>query len=303
MNRRNFVRNSILTAGTLSLPAKDLFAFFFQQAGWKINMLNDTAGLFTGRGGTILFSKTKEGYVVVDSQFPDQSKILIEELKKKGDIPFRLLINTHHHGDHSGGNISFKGAVQHVLAHENSKINQEKSAKDRKTEASQLYPDQTFSQVWSEKIGKEKVTLHYFGPGHTNGDSLVHFEHANIVHMGDLLFRNIYPNIDRGAGASVQNWIKVLEQAGKTFGKKAKYICGHGQVAEDVVVAAEFLSKMQFYLQNLLSFVEKEIKAGKTKEEILQHTVIPGAEDWKDAFRFVKVNLTVAYDELTSATK
>ena len=298
MNRRNFVRNSILTAGAMSLPAQGLFALFFQQPAWNITMLNDETGLFTGRGGTILFSKTKEGYVVVDSQFPEQSKILIDELRKKGESPFRLLINTHHHGDHSGGNISFKGVVQHVLAHENSKINQEKVAKDRKTEAAQLYPDQTFTDTWSEKIGKEKFTLHYFGAGHTNGDSLVHLEHANIVHMGDLLFRNIYPNIDRGAGASIKNWITVLEKAGKTFSKKTKYICGHSPKPEDVVVGAGFLPQMQFYLQNLLSFVEKEIKAGKTKEEILQNTFIPGADDWKDAFKFVKVNLTVAYEEL-----
>lgn len=301
MNRRNFVRNTVLTTGAMSLPASELFAMFFQQPAWNINMLNEETGLFTGRGGTILFSRTKDGYVVVDSQFPEQSKILIDELKKKGESPFRLLINTHHHGDHSGGNISFKGVVQHVLAHQNSKLNQEKVAIDRKTEANQLYPDQTFTDTWSEKIGKEKFTLHYFGAGHTNGDSLVHLEHANMVHMGDLLFRNIYPNIDRGAGASIKNWITVLEKAGKTFSKKTKYICGHSPKPEDVVVGPEFLPQMQFYLQNLLSFVEKEIKSGKTKEEILQNTFIPGADDWKDAFKFVKVNLTVAYDELTAS--
>jgi glyoxylase-like metal-dependent hydrolase (beta-lactamase superfamily II) len=285
----------------MSLPARELFALFFQQPAWKINMLNDETGLFTGRGGTILFSKTKEGYVVVDSQFPEQSKILIDELRKKGESPFRLLINTHHHGDHSGGNISFKGIVQHVLAHQNSKLNQEKVAIDRKTEANQLYPDQTFTDTWSEKIGKEKFTLHYFGAGHTNGDSLVHLEQANMVHMGDLLFRNIYPNIDRGAGASIKNWITVLGKAEKTFSKKTKFICGHSPKPEEVVVGADFLPQMQFYLQNLLSFVEKEIKAGKTKEEILQNTFIPGADNWKDAFKFVKVNLTVAYEELTAS--
>lgn len=300
MNRRGFVRSSVLTAGALSLPARDLIAMFFQQPAWNINMLNNETGIFTGRGGTILFTKTKEGFVVVDSQYPEQSKILLDELKKKGDSPFRLLINTHHHGDHSGGNISFKGLVQHVLAHENSKLNQERVAKERKTEANQLYPDQTFTNKWSEKISKEKISLHYFGPGHTNGDSLVHLEHANIVHMGDLLFRNIYPNIDRVAGASIKNWITILEKAGKTFDRKTKFICGHGQKPEEVVVGRDFLPQMQFYLQNLLSFVEKEIKIGKTKEEILQNTFIPGADDWKDAYKFARVNLTVAYEELSN---
>lgn len=300
MNRRNFVRNTVLTSGLFALPAKELMAAFFQTPGWKITMLNEEAGIFTGRGGTILFTKTKEGYIVVDAQYAPQSKTLIEELGKSGDSPFRLLINTHHHGDHSGGNISFKGKVQHVLAHENSRANQQKVAVDRKIEDTQLYPDQTYKTTWSEKIGKEKLTLHYFGAGHTNGDSLVHLEHANMVHMGDLLFKYIYPNIDRGAGASIKNWINVLEKAGKTFDKKTKYICGHGPVAEEVVVDQNFLPEMQGYLSNLLAFTEKEIKAGKTKDEILQNKMIPGADKWKDAYNFVKVNLTVAFDELSA---
>lgn len=119
-------------------------------------MLTDDIGVFTERGGTILFYLSKKGIAVVDSQFPDQSKHLIDELKKKSEKPFKLLINTHHHGDHSGGNISFKGLVEHVIAHENSKINQEKTAKQNKNEDKQLYPDQTYTNTWCQKLGKEK---------------------------------------------------------------------------------------------------------------------------------------------------
>jgi glyoxylase-like metal-dependent hydrolase (beta-lactamase superfamily II) len=293
-----FLHNAVLTATALSLPAKGLLALLLQQPPWKINMLDANTGLFTMSGGTMLFSKTKEGYIVVDSQFANNAKNLTDELKKNDEPVFKLLINTHHHLDHSGGNILFKDIVGNILAHENSKINQEKVAVERKIEDKQLYPDQTYADYHRRKVGNETVALYYFGAGHTNGDSIVHLEKANVVHMGDLVFNKIYPNIDRNAGASIKNWIHVLDKAYKKFNKKTKFICGHGQKPEDVIVDREFLKQKQFFLENLLTFVD--IEAGKSKDEILQHTIIPGADEWKDNFKFIKVNLGVAYDELTS---
>lgn len=300
MNRRYFLRNTAFTTAALGLPAKDLLALILQQPAWKITMLTDDAGLFTMNGGTILFNKTKEGYIIVDSQFGTNATNLINELKKNQEPVFNLLINTHHHLDHSGGNIQFKDMVPHVLAHENSKINQQRVAIERKIEDKQLYPDQTYNDFHHRKVGKEKISLYYFGAGHTNGDSIVHFENINVAHMGDLVFHKIYPNIDRSAGASVKNWITVLEKAYNKLDKNTKIICGHGQKPEDVIVTRDFLKQQQFYLENLLSFVEKEIKAGKTKEELLLIKIIPGADEWKDAFNFVKVNLAAAYEELTA---
>jgi cyclase len=107
MNRKSFLQASSLTVGALAFQ-QSLLAQLFQQDAWNIKMLTDDIGVFTERGGTILFYLSKEGFVVVDTQFPDQSKHLIDELKKRSEKPFKLLINTHHHGDHSSGNISFK---------------------------------------------------------------------------------------------------------------------------------------------------------------------------------------------------
>jgi len=176
-------------------------------------MLTDDIGVFTEKGGTILFYIAKKDVIVVDAQFPDSAQHCIDEIKKKTENPFKLLINTHHHGDHTAGNIAFKGIVEHVLAHANSLTNQKNAAVKNKNEDKQLYPDQTYTDTWSEKIGKEKITLHYFGAGHTNGDSLVHFEHANIVHMGDLVFNRRHPYVDKSAGADMSSWITVLDKA------------------------------------------------------------------------------------------
>ena len=232
----------------------------------------------------------------MDSQFPDQSKHLIDELKKKSDKPIKLLINTHHHGDHTSGNIAFKGITQHVLAHANSRINQENSAKQNKSEDKQLYPDQTYTDTWCEKFGKEKICLRYFGAGHTNGDSLVHFEHANIVHMGDLLFNRRHPYVDRGAGANIKSWIGLLDRAVSTFDKNTIYVYGHSGTGYEITGGADDLKKFGDYLGRVLKFAEDEIKSGKTREEILKNTVLPGETEWKgDGFQRP---LQAAYEEV-----
>ncbi len=297
MNRRSFLHSSALAFGALTLTQQKLLTGLFDDP-WKITMLRDDIGIFTERGGTIAFLLSKKGLVVVDSQFPDQSTHLITELKKRAEKPFKLLINTHHHGDHSSGNISFKGIVEHVLAHENSKKNQENSAQKNKNEDKQLYPDQTYTNTWCEKIGKEKICLYYYGAAHTNGDSLVHFQHANIVHMGDLVFNRRHPFIDRGAGASIKNWIQVLDKAVTTFDKDTMYVYGHADNGYEVTGKADDLKKFGDYLGRLLKFAEDEVKAGKTKEEILKNTTLPGEMEWKgDGFQRP---LQAAYEEVTA---
>ena len=298
MHRRSFLRASGLVIGSGLVLQQQLMAELFQQPAYKIQMLRDDLGIFTEKGGTIAFLLTKDGIVVVDSQFPEQSQHLIDELKKKSDKPFRLLINTHHHGDHTSGNISFKGITQHVLAHTNSKLNQENVAKQQKTEEKQLYPDQVFGTVWSEKIGKEKITLYYYGPGHTNGDSLVHFEHNNVVHMGDLMFNRRYPFIDRTAGANIKNWISILETANKKFSKKTTFIFGHAHETASVTGGKEDLMLMKDFFEKLLTFTQAEIKSGKSKEDFLKNTAIPGVTEWKGDG--IQRPLGAAYDEVTA---
>lgn len=298
MQRRLFLRNTGLTLASLALLNKKTVASFLADPAWKIKMLTDDIGIFTEKGGTIAFYLSKDGPVVVDSQFPDSAGHLIDELKKKTGNPFRLLINTHHHGDHTAGNIAFKDLVPHVLAHANCKTNQQNAAIRQKTEDKQLFPDQTYTETWCDKIGKEEICLHYFGAGHTDGDSLVHFTKANIVHVGDLVFNRRHPYVDKSAGASIENWIKVLNKATSTFNKKTQYICGHAGESYNVQLKADDLKAFGDYLGNVLKFTEAEIKAGKTKEEILKATEIPGSPEWKGSG--IERPLGAAYTELTS---
>jgi glyoxylase-like metal-dependent hydrolase (beta-lactamase superfamily II) len=297
MHRRSFILNTSFTFAALSLANKELLTSLFQDP-YKITMLNDKLGIFTERGGTIAFLLEKKGIVVVDAQFPESSKHLIDALRKDHQQPFSLLINTHHHQDHSSGNISFKGLVPHVLAHENSLANQKRNAIANKSEDKQLYPDQTYTNTWCHKEGKEKICLNYFGAGHTNGDSFVHFQRSNVVHCGDLVFNGRHPVVDRGAGANMKSWGNVLEQALQKFDKKTTYVFGHAGAGFDVKGNADDLKRFQDYLEAVLDLVANEVDAGKTKEDILKITSIPGFETMKPDG--LNRTLTAAYEELTA---
>lgn len=297
MQRRSFIRNTGLAAGLMALSSKELFAAFLQQPAFKMKMLRGDIGVFTERGGTIGFYQSKDGYAVIDSEFPDPAKHLIVELKKMKEMPFKFLINTHHHGDHTGGNISFKDIAEHVVGHENCLINYKRVAEQSKTVDKQLFQDITFGDSWKQKIGKERIRTYYFGPAHTNGDAIIHFEHANVAHMGDLMFNQLAPFIDRSAGANIKNWIQVLQKAQKTFDNDTLFIYGHAGDPDKVTGSKEDLAAFEDYLGKLLDFVAGEIKAGKSKEEIIKVKEIPGVS-WKNSG--AERSFTAAYEELTS---
>lgn len=297
MQRRSFIRNTGLAAGLMALSSKELFAAFLQQPPFKMKMLRGDIGVFTERGGTIGFYQSKDGYAVIDSEFPDPAKHLIDELKKMKEMPFKFLINTHHHGDHTGGNISFKDIAEHVVGHENCLINYKRVAEQSKTVDKQLFQDITFGDSWKQKMGKERIRTYYFGPAHTNGDAIIHFEQANIAHMGDLMFNQLAPFIDRSAGSNIKNWIQVLQKAQKTFDNDTLFIYGHAGDPEKVTGSKEDLAAFEDYLGKLLDFVAGEIKAGKSKEEIIKVKEIPGVS-WKNSG--AERSFTAAYEELTS---
>ncbi|NCD70003.1 MBL fold metallo-hydrolase [Mucilaginibacter agri] len=297
MERRKFLSSTALSLAALALSGNKSFAAFAQSAPYQFKPLRRNVGMFAEQGGTIAWLSNKDGIVVVDAEFPAPANDLIAELKKQSDKPFQYLINTHHHGDHTSGNISFKGLAKHVVAQDNSLKNQKATAQEAKTEDKQLYPDITFTDRWKTKIGDEKIKTYYWGAGHTNGDSMIHFENANIVHTGDLVFNRMFPYVDRKYGASVVNWAQVLEKAQKQFDKDTLFVFGHAADPEKVTGTLDDLKAMQNYMEKLAAFVQAGINAGKTREDILAATAIPGVTDWQG--QGIQRSLTAAYEELT----
>jgi glyoxylase-like metal-dependent hydrolase (beta-lactamase superfamily II) len=267
------------------------------QPAYKFTPLRKDVGIFTEQGGTIDWLSNNSGMVVVDTQFVDPATHLIAELKKISSRPLNYLINTHHHGDHTGGNLAFKGFAEKVVGHANCLANHQKTAIAQKSEDKQLFADTVFQDQWNARVGSELIKAHYFGAGHTNGDIVVHFENANIAHMGDLMFNKRYPFIDRAGGANIQSWINVLDKIVAKFDKDTLFVFGHSADPVKVTGGKEEIRAMQNYLEKLLLFVKNEIKSGKSKEDILKAQSIPGAEDFQG--QGIQRSLTAAFEELT----
>ena len=293
MKRRSFVQSGSLA---LSLSALPPWFNMLNLSTYQMTPLRRNVGIFSEKGGTIGWLIQPEAFVVIDTQWKEQSEHLLEEIRKKTDAPMPFLINTHHHGDHTSGNIAFKGIAEHILAHENSKINQMAVAQKNNTVADQLFPDMTYTDRKLKEVGDETIDLQYWGPGHTNGDSIIHFQKANIVHCGDLVFNRRYPYIDKSAGAMIDNWIEILQQMQSYFDNDTMFIFGHCRDGYSVTGNKSDLSAFSDYLSALLEFVSTEIRSGKTREQILTATTIPGAPEWSG--EGIERSLTAAMDEL-----
>jgi glyoxylase-like metal-dependent hydrolase (beta-lactamase superfamily II) len=167
----------------------------------------------------------------------------------------------------------------------------------------QTYADTTFPETWRAELGGEIVSAKYHGAAHTNGDIVTHFEKANVIHMGDLMFNRIYPVIDRPGGASIRHWIVVLETVAKTYPADAVYIFGHGSMKFGVTGKVSDLRVFRDYLSGLLEYTEKKIKTGDPKEKIVALDNLPGFPDFHvpaGPANRLPSNLSVAYDELTA---
>ncbi len=295
MKRRNF--NIILGGTTIAMhPAMSTLSRLFSMDEFTMKHLRGNVGYFTESGGTIVWQIEDGAIVIVDTQFPEQAGHLIKEVEKKSDAAIDYVINTHHHGDHTAGNIVFKGLAKNIVAHENSKTNQKASAESRGNLDKILLPDTTFIKEWKQDVGSESITMLYWGAGHTDGDALTHFENANVVHMGDLVFNRRFPYIDKGAGASIENWINILDRARRHYDDDTIFVCGHSANGHDIVINKDDMSAFADYLSKVLNFVEGELKSGKSEEDILKATEIPGAPEWKG--KGIERSLSAAITEI-----
>lgn len=305
MNRRHFIGTSSFAIIAAALGDLPLLALQGQPppATPKFTNLRGGIGIFEARGGTIGWLASKDGVMAVDSQYPDTAQMFIDGVKQKSPHAIDLLINTHHHGDHTAGNKAFRPVVKSIVAHANSATWQKKAAETAKTEADQAYPDKTFNDVWRTTIGKETVVAKHYGPGHTSGDIVISFETSNIVHMGDLMFNRFHPYIDRPAGASIRNWIKTLETVPTQHSADTIYIFGHGKEGFGVTGRKAEVAKFRDYLSTVLDFTSKQMKAGKSKEEIGKTAALPGFEDFASPAPpriSLATVLETAYDELSA---
>jgi len=295
MDRRQFlIRSSLATAATM-LPFHSLFAF---REG-SFTDLRRNVGYFTDRGGTIGWLASRDGFVVVDSQYPQTAEGCLTGLQEKTSHTLDLLVNTHHHGDHTAGNPVFKPVAKQIVAHENVPGLMKKAAEESDNETEPAYPGTTYKDSWRAEVGDEILHLKHYGPAHTGGDTVVYFEKANVVHMGDLVFNRMNPYTDRPSGASVYNWIKLLKTVEDEYPSDSIYIFGHGKPEFGVTGGREDVAVMRNYLTTMVEHVEAGVEAGRSKEEIIDKDTIDGFEHFLYAnFWSASQNLEVVYQEV-----
>jgi cyclase len=253
-------------------------------------------GIFTGQGGTIGTYVGPGAVVVVDTQFPDTARICLDGLKTKaGGRAAELVIDTHFHGDHTGGNGTFKAAgAKTIVAH--AKVPELMTLRPRPDRPPPTPPDATFPDSWRQDLGDDVVSARFYGPAHTGGDIVVHFEKANVVHMGDLVFNRLHPFIDRQGGASIQGWITLLEQVTGAHGNDTVFVFGHAGETFAVTGGKADLRYQRDYFTALLEFTRKAKQGGQTRETFIKTaTALPRFDDHGPLIELVT---SAAWDEL-----
>ena len=220
--------SSTLGAALLFCASQSAAQDRFADVSISVTPLNGSAYMLQGAGGNIGVSAGDDGVLIIDDQFaPLAPKISAALGDIATDTP-SYVINTHYHGDHTGSNAFFhdnKGAT--IFAHENVRI---RLANDDSIDKAAL-PVVTFEDGIKIHFNDETLTVFHLANGHTDGDSVVWFEEANVLHTGDLFFNERFPYIDLGAGGTVEGYIKAVEiLLGKIDGK-TKIIPGHGPLA------------------------------------------------------------------------
>lgn len=275
INRRQFLVTSSVAAAAAFLPIPKAFA-----RRRNFTELRRGVGTFEARGGTMGWLVRNDAVVVVDSQFPDTAAQFVEGLQERTSRRIDLLINSHHHGDHTAGNKVLRPHVESIVGQANVPILQKRTAEQRDTVADQAYADITYENEWRQDVGDETMRLKYYGNAHTAGDSVIHFEKADVVHMGDLIFNRLPAFIDVPNGATTKGWAAMLEQVHKDFTDETLFIYGHGNEGFGVTGTRADLLVMSNFLQGLIAHVEKGMQAGQSVDEM----VVPKLPDFPDHY-------------------
>lgn len=262
--------------------------------------LRGGVGTFSMSGGTVGWYVGPHAALAVDSQMPDSAPACLAGLEARSARGVDLLINTHHHWDHTGGNAVFRPAVGSIVAHANVPELQRQAAVARDL-GEQTVADTTFSESWRRDLGGEAVAARHYGPAHTGGDIVVHFERADVAHMGDLVFNRLFPVIDRPGGARIAHWIPVLERVADEHGADTLYVFGHVKPGLGVTGGRAELLYQRDYLTALLETARRGLAAGRSVDEIAALEAMPGFPDHvsRGTMLSLAANLRAACAELT----
>jgi cyclase len=301
---RTMSRFGLATAlGTVLGTVLSLAALAQQQDFSKVEIKAEhVAGkvyMLTGSGGNIGVSVGEDGLLIVDDQYAPLAEKIRAALKGLGEGKLKFVLNTHWHGDHTGGNESF-GADAPIVAHANvrKRMSAEQHIMGNTVPASpaKALPVLTYDQSVTIHLNGEDIDVVHYPHGHTDGDSIIFFQGSNVVHMGDDFFNGFFPFVDLGSGGTVQGMAENVGQVLKKIPADAKVIPGHGPLSN-----VEGLKAFHHMLLATTDVVRKEMKAGKSLADIKKAGLPDEWKSWGTGFINTETWVETVYNSLQGA--
>lgn len=256
------------TLPLIALPAQ---ADRFEDVTVEHNEVADNLYMLTGAGGNMLLSAGDDGVFLVDDQYTQMAERIAEKVREISGEEVRYILNTHFHGDHVGSNSWFaENQNATIFAHDNVRS---RLSNDDNFAKSGL-PTMTFDSAMTFHLNNDTVHVFHLPAGHTDGDSAVWFEDANVLHPGDLLFNKRFPFIDLKSGGDVDGYIANVEELLSRINDKTVIVPGHGPLADK--------ADYQNFL-NMLKETKAEVAAMKQQGMSLEEVKAKGLSDqWND---------------------
>ncbi len=230
----------------------------------KTEKLSDHVYMLTGQGGNIGVSIGDDGVFMIDDQFAPLSAKILAAVRKLSDLPIKFLVNTHWHGDHTGGNVNFQKEGATILAHDNvRKRLKETPKRDQTMRSKEAFPVVTFNDKMSVYMNGEQVAVFHVENAHTDGDALLYFAKSNVLHTGDTYFKGRYPYIDLNSGGGIEGYINAVKAGLLVIDDETKIIPGHGSIA----TKADYETFLKM-LQEIKDTIQTQITNKKTEEEV-----------------------------------
>lgn len=292
--RRLYFTLSALVLATAAYAQQD-----FSKVEVKATKVAGSVYMLTGAGGNIGVSVGDDGIVIVDDQYAPLAPKIEAALRSITDKPIRFILNTHYHGDHTGGNEHF-GKTAPIVAHENVRKRLASGVTRRGTTTPPApkgaLPVLTFDETVTIHLNGEDVRAVHMPHGHTDGDSVIWFTQSNVVHMGDDFFNGFFPFVDQENGGSVRGLIANLDKVLSVLPDNAKVIPGHGPLSDKAG-----LRKFNDVLKATLAAVERGMNAGKSLEQLKADKVLAEWDSWGQGFIKTDVWIETLHRELSAS--
>jgi cyclase len=230
----------------------------------KTHQVTGNVYYLEGQGGNVGLLVGDDGVLMIDDQFAPLSEKLLAAIRALSDKPIRMLINTHVHGDHTGGNENFGKLGLDIVAHDNVRVRLARVVNNGQPTPAVALPVVTYGDSMSVHLSGETVTIGKLPPAHTDGDSFIHFSNADVIHVGDVFRTTGYPGVDGNNGGTVKGTIDALQALVDMAGPSTKIVPGHGVVSTRDDVAAFRTNTIEAQRR-----VTELIKQGMTVEQVI----------------------------------